>query len=81
MEKSPANLSLIEPFQALRDPRVDRTKEPELIDILVIAICTQLCSGESFNDLEDFGKAKQDWFKTFFRPFPVTTPSTASSPR
>jgi hypothetical protein len=36
-----------------------------LIDILVIAICTLLCGGESFNDMEDFGHAKQDWFKTF----------------
>jgi len=24
-----------------------------------------LGAGESFNDMEDFGKAKQDWFKTF----------------
>jgi predicted transposase YbfD/YdcC len=31
----------------------------------VIAICTLLCAGETFNDMEDFGRAKQDWFKTF----------------
>ncbi len=37
------------------------------MDILVIAICTLLCAGESFNDMEDFGQAKQDWFKTFLR--------------
>jgi predicted transposase YbfD/YdcC len=36
-----------------------------LIDILVIAVCTLLCGGETFNDMEDFGRAKQDWFKTF----------------
>jgi predicted transposase YbfD/YdcC len=24
-----------------------------------------LCAGETFNDMEDFGKAKHDWFKTF----------------
>lgn len=58
-------LSLIEHFKALRDPRVDRTKDHDLIDILVIAICTLLCAGESFNDMEDFGHAKADWFKTF----------------
>jgi predicted transposase YbfD/YdcC len=58
-------LSLIAHFKDLPDPRVDRTKDHELIDILVIAICTLLCAGESFNDMEDFGKAKQDWFKTF----------------
>lgn len=60
-------LSLIEHFKDLPDPRVDRTKDHDLIDILVIAICTLLCAGESFNDMEDFGKAKEPWFKTFLQ--------------
>src|SRR5947208_1991621 len=58
-------LSLIEHFKTLTDPRVDRTKDHDLIDVLVIAICCLLCAGQSFNDMEDFGKAKYDWFKTF----------------
>jgi predicted transposase YbfD/YdcC len=58
-------LSLIEHFKELPDPRLDRTKDHDLIDILVIAICALLCAGESFNDMEDFGKAKEDWFRTF----------------
>lgn len=57
--------SLIEHFKTLRDPRIDRTKEHELIDILVIAVCTLLCAGQTFNDMEDFGHAKKEWFKTF----------------
>src|SRR6185437_11327814 len=57
--------SLIEYFEELPDPRVHRTREHELIDILVIAVCTLLCGGESFNNMEDFGCAKQEWFKTF----------------
>jgi predicted transposase YbfD/YdcC len=57
--------SLITHFQDLPDPRVNRTKDHDLIDVLVIAICTLLCAGESFNDMEDFGRAKEDWFKTF----------------
>ena len=58
-------LSLIEHFKDLPDPRVNRTKDHDLIDLLVIAVCTLLCAGESFNDMEDFGHAKHDWFKTF----------------
>jgi predicted transposase YbfD/YdcC len=58
-------LSLIEHFGKLADPRVNRTKDHDLIDVLIIAICTLLCAGESFNDMEDFGKAKEDWFRTF----------------
>jgi len=64
MQKPHPELSLIEHFKNLTDPRVDRTKAHELIDILGIAICTLLCGGEGFNDLEDFGKAKHDWLKT-----------------
>jgi predicted transposase YbfD/YdcC len=64
MQKHPS-LSLVEHFKDLPDPRLDRTKEHELIDLLVIAICTLLCGGETFNDMEDFGHAKQEWFKTF----------------
>lgn len=66
MQKHP-KLSLIEHFQMLSDPRMDRTKEHDLIDVLIIAVCTLLCGGESFNDMEDFGYAKEDWFKTFLR--------------
>jgi len=58
-------LSLIEHFQNIQDPRVNRTKDHALIDVLVIAVCTLLCGGESFNDMEDFGEAKEQWFKTF----------------
>lgn len=65
MQNKHPRLSLIEHFKDLPDPRVERTKDHDLIDILAIAICTLLCAGESFNDMEDFGKAKEDWFKTF----------------
>lgn len=57
--------SLLAHFQDLPDPRLNRTKDHELIDVLVIAICALLCAAESFNDMADFGLAKQAWFKTF----------------
>lgn len=64
MQKHPT-LSLIQHFQDLPDPRVNRTKDHALIDVLVIAVCTLLCGGGSFNDMEEFGKAKEEWFRTF----------------
>jgi predicted transposase YbfD/YdcC len=67
MQNTHPTQSLIEHYKDLPDPRVDRTKDHELIDILVIAICALLCAAETFNDMEDFGKAKQDWFKTFLK--------------
>lgn len=52
-------------FSAVPDPRLNRCKAHELVDILVIALSALLCGAESFNDMEDFGKAKHEWFKTF----------------
>jgi|tagenome__1003787_1003787.scaffolds.fasta_scaffold20693035_1 predicted transposase YbfD/YdcC len=57
--------SLMAHLTPMADPRVERRSDHDLIDILMIAICTLLCGGETFNDMEDFGNAKFDWFKTF----------------
>jgi len=64
MQNHPA-LSLSEHFKDLTDPRINRTKEHELLDILIIGLCCLLCGGESFNDMADFGEAKRQWFQTF----------------
>jgi predicted transposase YbfD/YdcC len=60
-----AKTSLVAHLAQVPDPRINRTKDHELVDVLVIAVCTLLCAGESFNDMEDFGNAKINWFKTF----------------
>lgn len=62
-----ASKSLVFYLSQVPDPRIDRRKDHDMVDILVIAVCTLLCAGETFNDMEDFGNAKQDWFKTFLR--------------
>lgn len=54
-------------FSSLTDPRVERTREHNLEDILFIAIACVICGGESWNDMETFGKAKEDWLRTFLR--------------
>jgi len=64
MEKHPP-FSLITILRELPDPRVERTKLHRLEDILVIAICALLCGADSFEDMEVFGDAKEEWFRTF----------------
>lgn len=59
--------SLVARLRVFKDTRIDRTKYHELIDVLVIALCTILCGGEGFNEMEDFGHAKIDWFQTFLK--------------
>ena len=58
-------VSLINCFSILPDPRVERTRRHRLIDIIVIGFCATLAGGEGFTDMEEFGKSKEAWFRTF----------------
>jgi predicted transposase YbfD/YdcC len=51
-------------FGNIDDPRIDRTKLHNLIDILVIAICAVIAGADNWEDVEEFGKARLEWFKT-----------------
>lgn len=64
MEERP-RLNLITIIREIEDPRMERTRLHKLEDILVIAICGLLCGAESFEDMEIFGEAKEEWFGTF----------------
>ena len=50
-------------LEEVADPRVDRTRDHKLIDILIIGVCSIICGGEGFNDMETFGKAQYRWLK------------------
>ena len=52
-------------FAELRDPRVERTREHLLEEILLMAIAAVLSGAESWNEIEDYGKSKHAWFKSF----------------
>lgn len=52
-------------FGDLTDPRVERTKRHALLDIVTLAVCGVICGAESWVEIEEFGKAKQAWFKQF----------------
>lgn len=52
-------------FGQLKDPRVERTKRHKLLDIIVITICGVICGADDWVNLEIFGNAKLEWFKTF----------------
>ena len=54
-----------EHFSAIKDPRLDRTKLHQLIDIITITLCAVISGAESWSDIELFGQCKYDWFKSF----------------
>jgi predicted transposase YbfD/YdcC len=63
MEKPTVSIS--DHFADLEDPRIDRTKLHKLFDIITVAICAVICGADSWVEIEEFGNAKIDWFRTF----------------
>lgn len=52
-------------FAELTDPRVARTREHLLEEILLMVLAAVLSGAESWNEIEGYGKAKHAWFKGF----------------
>lgn len=64
MEEDKA-LDLATIFAAVEDPRVERTKQHRLVDIITIAVCGVICGAEGWVEIEEFGKAKAAWFHSW----------------
>ena len=64
MPKKPLE-AIEEHFGKVTDPRINRTKEHKLIDIIAIAICAVICGAENWVDIELYGKSKQPWLSSF----------------
>jgi predicted transposase YbfD/YdcC len=57
--------SVLQHFQHLPDPRVERTKHHSLVAIVTIAILAVLAGADGFVAIERYGRAKQAWLETF----------------
>jgi predicted transposase YbfD/YdcC len=57
--------SILEHFEGLTDPRVERTKEHQLLDIIAIALCAVICGAEGWTQVEEWGRSKETWLRTF----------------
>lgn len=56
--------SIRECFSGITEPR-DSNKRHQLIDIITIALCAVICNSDTWEEIEEFGHAKYEWFKTF----------------
>ena len=54
-------------FAGIKDPRVERTKDHLLLDIIFITIAAVICGAETWNDIEAFGKAKREWLGSILK--------------
>lgn len=61
-------------FGDLPEPRIERTRLHELLDILAIALCAVICGANSWEDIADWGRAQEAWLRTFL-PLPNGIPS------
>ena len=52
-------------FGNLTDPRLNRTKRHQLLDLFILALCSRLGGANGWADVERFGKAKLDFFRRF----------------
>ncbi|MFN0196547.1 MAG: transposase family protein, partial [Planctomycetaceae bacterium] len=50
-----AIVSITKHFETLTDPRVERTRWHDLMDVLVIALCGTICGCDSWEDLPRYG--------------------------
>jgi predicted transposase YbfD/YdcC len=60
--------SILDYFAGLPDPRRDNeNKRHKLIDIIAISILATICGAEHFTEMEEFGKANEEFLRTFLQ--------------
>jgi hypothetical protein len=63
-------ITIADHFLEIEDPRIDRTKRHNLIDIMTIAIIAVICGADGWVAVETYGCAKYSFLKTFLElPF------------
>ena len=59
------NACFLEHFANLKDPRIERSKEHLLKDLIAIAILAVISGADGWVAIEAYGKAKYEWLKSF----------------
>lgn len=60
-----AAIPLVDFFDDIEEPRVERARLHALHDILAPTIPAVICGADSWTDVELFGSSKHDWLSTF----------------
>jgi predicted transposase YbfD/YdcC len=70
----PHPASILRHFAALPDPRRERRRRHNLLDLIAIAICAVIAGCDDWVEVAAYGRKKIDWFETFL-PLPNGIPS------
>ena len=57
--------TILKHFDELEDPRIERSKQHQLIDIVALAILTVLAGADGWTAIETYGQAKLEWLRQF----------------
>ncbi len=52
-------------FANLPDPRMHRTRKHKLLDIVTIAVCAIVGGADTFTEIAEYGRAKEQWLRGF----------------
>lgn len=52
-------------FNEITDPRLERNKRHNLIDIILLSVCGVMCGADGWEEIEEICKASEDKFKKF----------------
>jgi predicted transposase YbfD/YdcC len=52
-------------FSTLSDPRKERARRHELLDIIILAVCAVICDCNTWVDIAEFCRIRLDWFQSF----------------
>jgi len=59
--------SIVDHFTEICDPRIERNRKHNLIDIIVMTVCAVISGAETWEDIEDYGKYKEEWLTRFLQ--------------
>lgn len=55
------NKALEDCLKSVDDPRTKKNQKHKFIDIMAIAILSTISGADTWDDIEDWGKAKTEW--------------------
>ena len=65
MTKESLKESIKKHFGSILDKRVITRSSHKLVDIIAVGILGVLCGADGWGGIETYGKAKEEWLKTF----------------
>jgi predicted transposase YbfD/YdcC len=61
------SLTIKHHFRKIKDPRINRHKKHELLDIIIIALCAVMCGAKDWQQIATFGRQRHDWLGRFLK--------------